>query len=110
MRAKSGNTKSCGCVTKERMTGSALRKTHGEGDWRNSKRTPEYMTWLDMKWRCDANACAAACPYRPWSNARAAGVFLVRDIDGVSLGGAWPSVEPMHFVEMRDGRTIRQLV
>lgn len=47
-----GNTKSCGCVTVERMKAQKIRKTHGEGDWRNGKRTPEYMIWLDMKWRC----------------------------------------------------------
>lgn len=48
-----GRSGSCGCVTKERMTGSKIRQTHGEGGWRNGqKRSPEYQTWLDMGWRC----------------------------------------------------------
>lgn len=41
---KSGATKSCGCLQKER-TGNS-RRTHG------MRRTPEYMAWTDMKTRC----------------------------------------------------------
>jgi hypothetical protein len=47
-----GASQSCGCVTVERMTGNTIHKTHGEGDWRHGKRTPEYTIWLDMRWRC----------------------------------------------------------
>jgi len=38
---KNGNTKSCGCYNKDRMT------THGMNE------TRQYQTWADMKTRCD---------------------------------------------------------
>jgi len=41
---KSGNTKSCGCLKRERIGG--LRKTHG------MSRTPEFVIWVAMKQRC----------------------------------------------------------
>jgi hypothetical protein len=50
----SKRSESCGeCVLKERMTGNAICKTHGEASWRGGTgRTPEYKTWLDMGRRC----------------------------------------------------------
>lgn len=41
---KTGNTKSCGCLKRERT--SAARKTHG------MSQTIEYKTWLSIKKRC----------------------------------------------------------
>jgi hypothetical protein len=54
-----GNTKSCGCLSREQL--SNLRRVHGESNWRDGTRTPEYSAWKAMRQRCtDPNAVSAA--------------------------------------------------
>lgn len=45
---KSGNTRSCGCLTKELIASRCI--THGESG--ENKMTPEYKVWRSMKIRC----------------------------------------------------------
>jgi len=53
-RVVSGQTKSCGCFTKERLTLlNKARSTHGNAPKDKSSRSPEYRTWCDMKKRCN---------------------------------------------------------
>lgn len=48
---RSGNTRSCGCLQRERSAETArARATHGEGG--GSGLTPEYLAWQNMKDRC----------------------------------------------------------
>lgn len=51
-RLRSGNTKSCGCISRERSAafGRSLR-THGESV--HGELSPEYRIWLGMKARCE---------------------------------------------------------
>jgi hypothetical protein len=51
-RLKSGHTKSCGCLQKERTSEASI--SHGET--RNYSETDEYIAWNNMKSRCrDSN-------------------------------------------------------
>jgi hypothetical protein len=43
---RTGNTESCGCASRERMT------THGHSAGHHSQWSPEYRTWLGMRERC----------------------------------------------------------
>lgn len=57
-----GRSRSCGCASVERMR-TGIRRSHGEGDWRNGKRTVEYVAWLEMRWRCNPRNKAAKAWY-----------------------------------------------
>lgn len=54
---KNGNTKSCGCLRDEVIL--FLSRTHGAtaGRTKGEKLTPEYTTWLNMKYRCTNPKC-----------------------------------------------------
>lgn len=48
---RSGETKSCGCLTKDMLKEAPLRKTHGAtcgGKWERL-----YTIWVDMRYRCE---------------------------------------------------------
>lgn len=48
---RSGNIKSCGCMTKEILR--SARTTHGYSKPENSGEFPTYKTWLSMRRRCE---------------------------------------------------------
>ncbi|MGF3022677.1 hypothetical protein ACQVP2_07595 [Methylobacterium aquaticum] len=45
---KSGNTKSCGCLNREKIRSSSLK----HGNARGGRKTPEYLSWINMIQRC----------------------------------------------------------
>ena len=50
-RLVSGETKSCGCLTKELLKSSPLRETHGATKDRNIERL--FVIWCGMRARCE---------------------------------------------------------
>ena len=44
-----GNTRSCGCLHIDTITGNTYGRTHGHAD---GLRSPTYMTWTSMRARC----------------------------------------------------------
>jgi len=47
---RSGHTRSCGCIKRQRMHDAPLRLSHGHDQV--GKRSPEYNSWTGMKQRC----------------------------------------------------------
>lgn len=47
-KVRNGNTKSCGCLNREKRLISSL--THGEKA--NGRTSPEYLTWINIRQRC----------------------------------------------------------